>query len=179
MKRAGGKNRRLRKMYVEEAQAEIVTGHSQKVVKPSRRREMAQQCGQEFWRIDSVGLPGVSRSARRAIGTRPSTRLRTTRSRTGLLRLTDNNRNWGFGLCFLAPAQRRALPGTKRVYRIYRAELNLRIKPRKRLVRGPNHCRCLRPSIRSGRWTSCDQLEDGRSFRLFSVIDASTAKHWA
>ncbi len=54
-----------------------------------------------------------------------------------LLRLTHNQRNWGFGLCFL---YLRNVKGHrwnhKRVYRIYRElELNLRIKPRKRIVR--------------------------------------------
>ena len=54
-----------------------------------------------------------------------------------LLCLTDNNRNWGFGLCFLHLRNVRHFPWNhKRVYRIYRQmELNLRIKPRKRLVR--------------------------------------------
>ena len=27
-----------------------------------------------------------------------------------LLRLTDNNRNWGFGLCFFVPAQHQGVP---------------------------------------------------------------------
>jgi len=54
-----------------------------------------------------------------------------------LLRLTQSYRNWGFGLCYL---YLRNVKGSgwnhKRVYRIYRElELNLRIKPRKRLVR--------------------------------------------
>ncbi len=53
----------------------------------------------------------------------------------------------------------------KRVYRIYRElELNLRIKPRKRLVR---------ESINQV-WSMDfmhDQLSDGRSFRLFNVLD--------
>ena len=50
-----------------------------------------------------------------------------------LLRLTDNNRNWGFGLCFLYLRNVRGFRWNhKRVYRIYRElELNLRIKPRK------------------------------------------------
>lgn len=54
-----------------------------------------------------------------------------------LLRLTDNNRNWGFGLCFLYLRNIKGFPWNhKRVYRVYRElELNLRIKPRKRLVR--------------------------------------------
>lgn len=54
-----------------------------------------------------------------------------------LLCLTDNNCNWGFGLCFLFLRNVRGfLWNHKRVYRVYRElELNLRIKPRKHLVR--------------------------------------------
>ena len=50
-----------------------------------------------------------------------------------LVRLTDNNRNWGFGLCFLCLRNvRRFAWNRKRVYRIYKElELNLRIKPGK------------------------------------------------
>ena len=54
-----------------------------------------------------------------------------------LIGLTNANKTWGFGLCFL---HLRNVKGhgwnQKRVHRIYRElELNLRIKPRKRLVR--------------------------------------------
>ena len=54
-----------------------------------------------------------------------------------LVGLTDARKAWGFGLCFL---HLRNVKGHrwnhKRVYRIYCAlELNLRIKPRKRLKR--------------------------------------------
>jgi len=54
-----------------------------------------------------------------------------------LVRLTNSQRNWIFGLCFL---YLRTVWGFKwdhkRVYRIYRSlELNLRINPRHRLVR--------------------------------------------
>lgn len=54
-----------------------------------------------------------------------------------LLRLTDNNRSWGFGLCYLYLRNVKGFQWNhKRIYRIYRElELNLRIKPRKRLVR--------------------------------------------
>ena len=57
-----------------------------------------------------------------------------------LVRLTQNQRNWGFGLCFLYLRNVKGFTWNhKRVYRIYRIyrelELNLRIKPHKRLVR--------------------------------------------
>ena len=92
-----------------------------------------------------------------------------------LMRLTDNQRNWGFGLCFL---YLRNVKGSgwnhKRVYRIYRElELNLRIKPRKRLVREkPDELQ--QPDTINDTWSMDfmhDQLSDGRSIRLFNVID--------
>ena len=54
-----------------------------------------------------------------------------------LLRLTTTNRNWGFGLCYLYLRNVKGfMYNHKRVYRIYRElELNLRIKPRRRLKR--------------------------------------------
>ncbi len=54
-----------------------------------------------------------------------------------LLRLTTANRRWGFGLCFLYLRNVKGMTyNHKRVYRIYRElELNLRIKPRRRLKR--------------------------------------------
>lgn len=54
-----------------------------------------------------------------------------------LIRLTHNQRNWGFGLCFLFLRNVKGYRWNhKRVYRIYRElELNLRIKPKKRIVR--------------------------------------------
>jgi hypothetical protein len=75
-----------------------------------------------------------------------------------LLRLTANQRNWGFGLCFLYLRNVKGFGWNhKRVYRIYRAlELNLRIKPKKRLVR-PSRSRwqSLTNRITVGRWTLC------------------------
>ena len=54
-----------------------------------------------------------------------------------LERLTQHQRNWGFGLCFLYLRNVKGFGWNhKRVYRIYRElELNLRIKPKKRLAR--------------------------------------------
>ena len=92
-----------------------------------------------------------------------------------LIRLTDNNRNWGFGLCFLYLRNIKNFGWNhKRVYRIYRAlELNLRIKPRKRLVREQPEPLTV-PTEVNQVWSMDfmhDQLQDGRSFRLFNVID--------
>ena len=55
-----------------------------------------------------------------------------------LLRLTNTNRRWGFGLCYLYLRNVKGMPyNHKRVYRIYRdLEFNLRIKPRRRPKRG-------------------------------------------
>ncbi len=62
----------------------------------------------------------------------------------------------------------------KRVYRIYRElELNLRIQPKKRLVREKPQP-LLVPAAINQVWSMDfmhDQLSDGRSFRLFNVLD--------
>lgn len=92
-----------------------------------------------------------------------------------LLRLTDNYRNWGFGLCFLYLRNVKGFAWNhKRVYRIYKLlELNLRIKPRKRLCREKPEPLTVPKAINEV-WSMDfmhDQLSDGRSFRLFNVID--------
>jgi len=68
-----------------------------------------------------------------------------------LIRLTHNQRNWGFGRCYL----------------------NLRIKPKKRLVREKPEPLSVPTSINQC-WSMDfmhDQLADSRSYRLFNVID--------
>ena len=62
----------------------------------------------------------------------------------------------------------------KRVYRIYRElELNLRIKPKKRLVRDKPDALIV-PESPNLSWSMDfmhDSLADSRSYRLFNVID--------
>lgn len=54
-----------------------------------------------------------------------------------LLKLTQTHKRWGFGLCFLYLRNVKGFMWNhKRVYRIYRElELNLRIKPKRRIKR--------------------------------------------
>jgi putative transposase len=92
-----------------------------------------------------------------------------------LLRLTHNQRNWGFGLCFLYLRNVKGFVWNhKRVYRIYRElELNMRIKPKKRLKRD-KPVTLAAPSTINDTWSMDfmhDQLEDGRSFRLLNILD--------
>jgi len=92
-----------------------------------------------------------------------------------LIRLTANQRNWGFGLCFLYLRNVKGYGWNhKRVYRLYRQlELNLRIKPKKRLRREKPE-QLTEPMAINQAWSMDfmhDQLSDGRSIRLFNVID--------
>lgn len=92
-----------------------------------------------------------------------------------LIRLTDHNRTWGFGLCYLYLRNVKGMPfNHKRVYRIYRElELNLRIKPRKRLVRKAPEPLAVPGSVNQV-WSMDfmhDQLDNGRCFRVLNVID--------
>jgi len=92
-----------------------------------------------------------------------------------LIRLTENQRNWGFGLCFLYLRNVKGFYWNhKRVYRIYRElELNLRIKPKKRLKRDKPEPLAV-PERLNQTWSMDfmhDQLTDGRRYRLFNVID--------
>ena len=92
-----------------------------------------------------------------------------------LIKLTDENKNWGFGLCFLTLRNVLGLPyNHKRVYRIYcELELNLRIKPKRRIKRAKPVPLAVPDKINHS-WSMDfmhDGLTDGRSFRLFNVID--------
>lgn len=92
-----------------------------------------------------------------------------------LLRLTHNQRNWGFGLCFFYLRNVKGFGWNhKRVYRIYcELELNLRIKPKKRIKRDKPDSLAV-PQTINETWSMDfmhDQLSDGRSYRLLNVID--------
>jgi putative transposase len=92
-----------------------------------------------------------------------------------LVKLTGTWRNWGFGLCFLYLRNVKGFKWNhKRVYRIYKElELNLRIKPKKRLIR-EKPAKLEVPKSINEVWSMDfmhDKLGDQRSYRLFNVID--------
>ena len=92
-----------------------------------------------------------------------------------LIRLTEEHRSWGFGLCFLYLRNVRGFRWNhKRVYRIYRElELNLRIKPKKRLIREKPEPLSVPEAINQV-WSMDfmhDTLTNGRPYRLLNVID--------
>ena len=92
-----------------------------------------------------------------------------------LVRLTSNRRSWGFGLCFLYLRNVKGFGWNhKRVYRIYcELELNLRIKPKKRLKRDKPEPLAV-PTVPNQTWSMdfmADQLGDGRSFRTLNIMD--------
>jgi len=144
------------------------------MIRPAQRRELA---------VKAVAMKGVSIAlACRAFDVsetcyRYSPKLDDENEQIAdlLLGLTAAKKTWGFGLCFL---YMRNVQGHgwnhKRVYRIYRElELNLRIKPRKRLKRDkPDELAV--PDAPNEVWSMdfmADRLGDGRQFRLLNVLD--------
>jgi putative transposase len=144
------------------------------VVTPSRRRELAQKAVHD--RDISIRLScelfGISETCYRY---QPKLNDENTIIADWLMRLAQNQRNWGFGLCFLYLRNVKGYGWNhKRVYRIYRElELNMRIKPKKRLIREKPEALAV-PNTINECWSMDfmhDQLEDGRSYRLFNVLD--------
>jgi putative transposase len=89
-----------------------------------------------------------------------------------LLRLTTTNKRWGLGLCYL---YLRNVEGYgwnhKRIYR--ELELNLRIKPKRRIKRDKPDAFSV-PVAPNQVWSidfMSDSLVDGRSLRTFNVLD--------
>ena len=144
------------------------------MVRPARRRELAQVAV-------ASGKANISQACK-AYGIsqtcyRYQAKLSSENSEIAdwLLRLTMTDSDWGFGLCF---DYLRNVEGFewnhKRIYRIYcDLELNLRIRPKRRLNRSKPEP--LKEPIRTNQVWSMDfmhdQLSDGRTFRLFNVID--------
>ncbi len=99
-----------------------------------------------------------------------------------LLGLTGRQRNWGFQLCFLYLRNVKGYKWNhKRVYRIYRElELNLRIKPRKRLIREkPEPCPCRKISTKSGQWILCMiSYLMAAAFDYLTSLMTITGKDW-
>ena len=136
------------------------------MVTPSLPREVARQAVQQ--RAVSIRLAcsavGISET-----GYRYPSRLSREHAEIadGLIRLTHTHRHWGFGLCFLYLRNVKDYGwNPKRVYRIYRErELNLRIQPKKRLIRkAPD--RLVEPKGINDTWAMDfmqDSLSDGRS----------------
>jgi putative transposase len=92
-----------------------------------------------------------------------------------LTRLTEQHSDWGFGLCFNYLRNVKGFAWNhKRVYRVdCELALYLRIKPRQRLKRSKPEP--LKEPLRPDQVWSMDfmhdQLSDGRTYRLFNVID--------
>jgi putative transposase len=144
------------------------------VVRPSRRREMAKRVVAE--RGISIRLAclifSVSQTCYRY---EAKNNAENEQMADWLLRLTDNHRNWRFGLCYLYLRNIKGLKWNhKRIYRIYKAlELSLRIKPRKRLNREKPEPLAVPQEINQV-WSMDfmhDQLSDGRTFRVLNLID--------
>ena len=144
------------------------------MVKPSQRKEMAQQA--VVSRRVSIRLACrafvVSESCYRY---QPRLCTENDEIADWLIQLTNRDSDWGFGLCFDYLRNVKGFGWNhKRVYRIYcELALNLRIKPRRRLKR--HKPEPLKEPIRPNQVWSMDfmhdQLADGRPYRLFNVID--------
>jgi len=144
------------------------------VVRPSQRREMAKQAVEH--KGVSIRLAcfifAISETCYRY---HPKLSSENAEIADWLIRLTHNQRNWGIGLCFLFLRNVKGFGWNhKRVYRIYcELELNLRIKPKKRLIREKPEP-LAQPEAVNQSWSMDfmhDQLSDGRSFRCLNVID--------
>jgi len=144
------------------------------VVKPSRRREMAQKAVADYQISIRLACETfvISESCYRY---QPLLSSENAEIADWLIRLTNNQRNWGFGLCYLFLRNVKGFPWNhKRIYRIYRElELNLRIKPKKRLIREKPDA-LAEPVDLNDTWSMDfmhDTLSDGRNYRLLNVID--------
>ena len=131
------------------------------MVRPSRRREMARKAVSEKLisiRLACFNFPVNDHCYRY----QPKLDDDNAMVADWLVRLTDNNRNGGFGLCFPYLRNVQHLPyNHKRIYR--KLELNLQIKPKPRLKRNASQPLRVPESINQV-WSMdfmLDQLESG------------------
>lgn len=144
------------------------------MVRPSRRKEMAQQAlSASGASIRLVCLAfGISETCYRY---QPILSDENAEIADWLIRLTHNQKDWGFGLCrdYLRNVKRFEW-NHKRIRRIYcELELNLRIKPRRRIER-EKPVPLVVPDAPNEVWSMDfrhDQLSDSRTIRLFNVLD--------
>ena len=144
------------------------------MVKPARRRELAHRVKDEYCVSIRIACDVLSISAT-CFAYQARLSDENAEIADWLLRLTTANKRWGFGLCFMFLRNSKGFKWNhKRVYRIYRElELNLRIKPRKRIKRDKPEALSV-PSKINQVWSMdfmSDSLKDGRSLRTFNVID--------
>jgi len=144
------------------------------VVKPARRRELAKKVKIDYAVSTRIACEVLTISP---CCYRYQARLSTENAEIAdwLLRLTTANRRRGFGLCFMFLRNSKGFKWNhKRVYRIYRElELNLRIKPNKRIKRDKPEALST-PLTINHVWSMdfmSDSLKDGRALRTFNVID--------
>ena len=143
-------------------------------MKPSRRKEMAQKAVVAYGA--SIRLVcfafGISETCYRY---QPLLSDENAEIADWLIRLTHNQKDWGFGLCRDYLRNVKGFEWNhKRIRRIYcELELNLRIKPRRRIER-ERPVPLTVPEAPNEIWSMDfmhDQLGDSRTFRLFNVID--------
>lgn len=144
------------------------------MVKPSQRKEMALEVHEQYDLTISLvcDVFSISQTCYRY---QPKLSTENEEIADWLLRLTSTHKRWGFGLCYYYLRNVKGYSWNhKRIYRIYRElELNLRIKPRRRIKRDKPEALSVPIAINQV-WSMdfmSDTLKDGRSFRTFNVID--------
>ena len=144
------------------------------MVRPSRRKEMAKKAASTYGA--SIRLVcsafGISETCYRYQAKLSGENMEIA---DWLVRLTHNQKDWGFGLCRDYLRNVKGFTWNhKRIRRIYcELELNMRIKPKRRMQR-EKPVPLTVPEAANEIWSMDfmhDQLTDGRTFRLFNVLD--------